>query len=66
MPDRPPRAHVLRLLLRPDDLLKRRIRLQQLPRRLDREWVELLESRDGDVVRLGPCLVADDVVVDLP
>src|SRR5436853_6579762 len=50
--DRPPGAHVLRLLLRPDDLLERRVRPQQLAGRFDRERVELLEPRDGDVLRL--------------
>ena len=47
--DRAPGAHVLRLLLRPDDLLERRVRRDELARRRDRERVELLEPRDRDL-----------------
>ena len=48
--DRAPGAHVLRLLLRPDDLVERRVRRDELARRLDRERVELLEPGDRDLV----------------
>ena len=55
MADRAPGAHVLRLLLRPDDLLE----AAAAPRcssasGLDRERVELLEPRDRDVGRARP------------
>src|SRR5436190_20362334 len=43
VPDRAPRAHVLRLLLRPDELLEIRERLDQLGRGGDRERIELLQ-----------------------
>ena len=65
MAGRAPGAHVLRLLLRPHDLLERRVRRDQLPRRLDRERVQLLEPRDRDAFGVLVRLVADDVVVDL-
>src|SRR4051794_36829393 len=60
-----PGAHVLRLLLRPDDLLEPRIRRDELACRVDWEWVELLDSRDGDVGGRRARLVPDEVVVDL-
>src|SRR5215470_15797840 len=66
MSGRPPRAHVLRLLLRPDDLLERRIGADELRGLLDRERVELLQAGDGNVPGLRAPLVPDDVVVDLP
>src|SRR5207248_3774004 len=66
VPDRPPGAHVLRLLLRPDDLLEARVRAEHLRRRLDRERIELLEARHRDVLGTLARLVPDDVVVELP
>src|ERR671931_502902 len=48
MADRPPRAHVLRLLLRPRDLAQVRIRGHQPGVRVDRERIELLEPGDRD------------------
>src|SRR4051794_1897809 len=66
MPDRAPGAHVLRLLLRPDDLVQVRVRGDQ-PMRCDRrERIELLDTRDGDARVVAGELLADDVVVDLP
>ena len=43
VPDRPPRTHVLRLLLGPDDLGEQRIRGDERRRGLDRKRVELLQ-----------------------
>src|SRR5438445_4674461 len=63
--DRPPRTHVLRLLLRPHDLAEVRVAAEEPGRLLDRERVELLEPRDRDRLGARPLLVADDVVVDL-
>src|SRR5439155_10647375 len=62
--NRAPRAHVLRLLLRPDDLLEARMGRDQRRGCLGRERVELLETGDRDGVR--PRLVAGQVVIDLP
>src|SRR4051812_38071194 len=64
--DRAPRAHVLRLLLCPDDLLEVRVRVDQPVRRDDRERIELLDPRDRDAVVGARIFPADDVVVDLP
>src|SRR5579872_1845913 len=66
VPDRAPRAHVLRLLLRPHDLAQVRVPAHERRGALDRERVELLEARDCDVTGRGMLLVPDDVVVDLP
>src|SRR3954453_13853414 len=44
--DRAPRPHVLRLLLRPDDLLERGIAVRERGGGLDRERVELLDPGD--------------------
>ena len=49
--DRPPRAHVLRLLLGPHDLAEPRIPSQKRLHRLDGERVELLEPRDRNPAR---------------
>ena len=65
MADRAPRTHVLRLLLRPHDLLEPRHRGDQTSERLDRERIELLEPRDGDARRLWTLLMPNDVIVDL-
>ena len=65
VPDRAPRPHVLRLLLRPDDLLEPRQAGDQLGDRVDRERIELLQPGNGDARRAGARAVADDVVVDL-
>src|SRR5919106_5959872 len=66
VPDRAPRAHVLRLLLRPDDLADLGIRSDELGDLLERERIELLETTDRDIGRDGPMLVRHDVVVHLP
>ena len=66
VPDRTPRAHVLRLLLHPHDLGEIRIASRQLGRGLDGERVELLEPGDRDVLGARVALAADEVVVDLP
>src|SRR6266699_1169623 len=60
--DRPPRAHVLRLLLYPHDLVQVRIPANELGRGFDRGRVELVEPRDGDAARVRAPLVPDDVV----
>src|SRR5439155_15855493 len=65
VPNRPPRAHVLRLLLRPDDLSQRRIGADETRVRVNREGIKLLESRDRDVRGVRALLVADEVVVEL-
>jgi len=46
VPDRAVRAHVLRLLLHPDELLESRVRAQELDVGGHRERVELVEPRD--------------------
>src|SRR5262245_27616437 len=65
VPDRAPRTHVLRLLLRPDELAELGVRGHQGGRGLDWEGVELLDPGDGN----GPCVAALlmplDVVVEL-
>src|SRR6187397_3428690 len=66
MAEGPPRAHVLRLFLRPHDLLERRIRGDERRDELEWERVELLDARDRDGRRARAKLVGDDVVVDLP
>src|SRR5439155_16933391 len=66
VPDGAPGAHVLRLLLRPDDLFESRVRAQQLGSRGDRERVELLEPRDGYLLGRRTLLVPGNVVVELP
>jgi hypothetical protein len=63
--DRPPGTHVLRLLLRPDDLAEVRVPAQERRRLLDRERIELLDPGDGDEVGARAVLVTGDVVVDL-
>jgi hypothetical protein len=65
VPDRAPRSHVLRLLLRPHDLAESRVAAKRLGDGLCRERIELLDPRDRDGVRALAQLVADDVVVDL-
>ena len=60
-----PGAHVLRLLLDPDDLLEVRIAGDQLGDLLARERVEQLDAGDRDLRRRLALLVAVDVVVDL-
>src|SRR5258708_3307768 len=64
--DRPPGAHVLRLLLRPDDLIECWVRRDQLAGDLNWERVQLLDPGDGHTLGCVPFLVADDVLVDLP
>ena len=66
VPDRAPGAHVLRLLLRPDEFLEMWERPHELGRRVDREWVELLQPADRDPVGRPAQLVGGEVVVDLP
>src|SRR4051794_22890083 len=66
MPDRPPRAHVLRLLLCPHDLTEIRVAAKDLRGLLDRERIELLEPRDGNGLGARPVFVPGDVVIDLP
>ena len=65
MPDRAPGAHVLRLLLRPDDFGEPRVGGDEARGLLGRERVELFDASDRDRWRLGSKLVADDVVVEL-
>src|ERR1700720_467746 len=65
MPKWPPRAHVLRLLLRPYDLAQIRIVAKKRSRVFDRERVQLLDSRHCHARRAFAVLVSDDVVVDL-
>src|SRR5205085_1371323 len=51
MADGAPRAHVLRLLLRPDDLGQSRIGGDERGLLLDRERIELLDPGDRDMTR---------------
>ena len=60
------RAHVARLLLHPDDLLKVRVASEEFAQVAFGEWVELLYAADRDALVALATLVADKVVVDLP
>src|SRR4051812_45134074 len=60
-----PRAHVLRLLLQPDDLAQRRVLRQYLAERDLREWIELLDADDRDRGSSGPQLAGDQIDGDL-
>ena len=59
-----PRAHVLRLLLDPDDLFQVRVAQDQLDDLLARERVEDLDARDRDLLVALVALVPGQVVVD--
>src|SRR5205823_8827587 len=63
--NRPPGAHVLRLLLGPDDLTEVRVSGDELGIGLDRKRIELLEPGDGDVSCPGAFFVSGNVVIDL-
>src|SRR5262249_17823338 len=66
VPERAPRAHVLRLLLGPHDLAHVRIAAHELGGLLDPERIWPLDPGHGDAPPRIAVLVADDVVVDLP
>src|SRR6056297_671848 len=61
----PPGAHVLRLLLDPDQRGVRRVERQRLLDLLVGPRVELLEAHDGDVVALALLALGQQVVVHL-
>src|SRR6266496_3848933 len=65
VPDCAPGPHVLRLFLRPDDLLERRVGRDETSSRIDGERIELLETGDRDRGGLLPELVTGDVVIEL-
>src|SRR5262249_20689637 len=53
MTNRSPGAHVLRLLLRPHDLARVRVRRDHVRHELERERIELLDPGDCDRVGFG-------------
>src|SRR4029077_6055850 len=61
-----PRAHVLRLLLHPVQPLKLRIRGDQLEDGLERQRIQLFDTRDGDIGRLEALRREAQLVVDPP
>src|SRR6266508_6455908 len=60
-----PSAHVLRLLLRPDDLFGLRVGGHPLLQQRSREWVELFETQDGDASIAALLVFGHQVVIDL-
>src|SRR5262245_15956020 len=60
-----PRTHVLRLLLRPDELRDVRITREQLVVGGHRERIDLLQAGNGDPFGLPVGRMPDDVVIDL-
>src|SRR5262249_55513589 len=60
-----PSAHVLGLLLRPDDLFGLRVGGQPLLQQRSREWVELFETQDGEASIAVLLMSGHQVVIDL-
>src|SRR6185437_471153 len=64
-PDKGPRSHVLRLFLRPDDILDRRIRIHNSCNVLVRPGIQLFHADECNTISAIALPLLDQIVIDL-